>query len=167
MTLVVFRAGILAADTALWEGYVQVGERTKIERLNDGGLIGCCGDCAIIDPFMDWARGGFAAGFNMEPGANDDEFEAIIVGPDGMVNRYDHKFRRECSKREWAAIGVAQSFANGLLTAGWSAKRVVEHAIKHVAYVGGKVTTLRLGPAADGEVEEPVAINTWREERGL
>lgn len=167
MSMVVFRDRQMAADTSLWEGYVMVAEREKIERLPDGRLIGCVGDCAIADPFMDWARQGFPAGFDIMPGDNDEDFEALVVELDGRINRYDHKFRREVSARPWAVIGMGQNFANGLLVAGYSAKKVVETSIKHIAYVGGKVSTLRLGPVSEAEVEEPVAISSWREDRGL
>ena len=166
MTLVAYKAGVMAADTSCWQGDVMVHERDKAIRLPNGLLLGCCGDCAIIDAFTDWAERGFPAGADIPAGESPEDFEAIVIAPDGTINRYDHKFRREIVKGEWIAIGCGTSFANGLFVAGWSAKKVVEEAIKRVAYVGGRCTTVRLGPVQE-VIEEGEVAPTWREERGL
>lgn len=171
MTLVIYRNRVLAGDTSCWEGDIMVSEQEKVERLPDGALLGCCGMISAIQAFTDWARQGFPAGVDLPDLEHDEDFSALLIGRDGRINCYDHKYRREVSVREWAAIGAGVEFANGLLVAGYSAEKVVKAAIKHVAYVGGRVTSVSLSDAVDEAevIEMPVEDppEAWRERMGL
>jgi hypothetical protein len=167
VTLIVYANKVMAADTSIWSGDIMVGEDEKIMRLPDGRLVGCTGQCAIIQPFMEWARSEFSVGaVHVPEGEHIEDFEAIVVNTDGSFYHYDHKIRPEFHRLPWIAIGTGVDFATGLLVAGFSAKKVVEEAIKRVCFVGGKVTTVRLGLVQ--EVPEETEVKpTWREERGL
>ena len=60
MTIIAYRDGVMAADTATWQGGVMIGDRSKkIMRTPEGFLIACAGELSVISKFRAWAKSGF------------------------------------------------------------------------------------------------------------
>ena len=52
MTIIAYRDGVMAADTATWQGGVMIGDRSKkIMRTPEGFLIACAGELSVISEF--------------------------------------------------------------------------------------------------------------------
>lgn len=181
MSLVVFKGGVMAADSATWQGPIMVrDDAVKVHRTPAGLLIGCVGLVHIIQAFDAWADQGFPEGTVLPDAEEESDFGAFVMQRDGSVVEYDYKMNHERAERPFGAIGYGTEFALGLLVAGLSAKEVVTKAVKHVAYVGGKVTALDIkdAPAAEEVEEDPIVIpmieesmqqhrDAWREARGI
>lgn len=170
MTVIVWKDGIMAADTAAWEDTICVTtDCHKIHRIRDGSLIGCCGEWGEIERFVRWMDAGqpdpkpdFAQG-------DDDGFGALVVSPLGRVTTWTEKMVEQVATGESGmVIGTSHKYLMGMLLAGLSAEEAVALAIERCAYVGGHVESMRLD---DVEVAEPepevVQADDWRVRRGL
>lgn len=142
MTVVVYRDGVMAADTAGWCGSVMTAEdQIKVRRSGDV-LIGCSGLCPQIELFHEWFSLG--ANVNSKPFCNDEEgsFGALVVLADASLWRYDYQLRRYPAGGSWGVEGAHEEFCYALLIAGKSAVEVVGLAIKYCAWAGGRVLAL-------------------------
>lgn len=175
MSLVVFKDGVLAADTSMWSDRIMVSDaNSKIIRTPTGYLVGCVGITGLCQAFRQWASHGFPEGVDVPKGKDETDFGAIVVAPDGKVTEYDHELRKEDANCEYSVIGYGVEFVLGLLCAGLSAEQAVAEAIKRVSYVGGHVEMLRLDGVEDADEvisdepeEEPEPLQAWRAARGL
>lgn len=142
MTVIVYRDGVMAADTAGWCGDVRINtDEVKIHRTATGLLIGCAGSLPEIEAFRKWADGGFHPADKPEPA---ESFGSLCVSPDGTIIKYAPNFRSYTWKGDWAVEGAHEEFLCGALAAGATAVQTVELAIKHMAYAAGQITVLRL-----------------------
>jgi hypothetical protein len=124
MTTIAYRAGIMAADTAVFDRGCYCGQATKIFRTIDGrlgGVTGCMGDSTA---FRDW----FTAGADGEPPEfKDEESEGVIAYPDGRVEWIGHGRKRYAFENaEFHALGSGFRIAMGALHAGMDAVRAIE-----------------------------------------
>jgi hypothetical protein len=153
MTVIVYRDGVMAADTADWIGNIAYTfDVEKVIRLSDGSLLGAAGDAGDIQAFHRWASEGFLP---VEPKDKaQDAFSAMIVRPDGTIWSYDKTWRPERVFGDWYGCGAHVEFINGLMVAGIDAIGAVELAIKHCAFAAGRVYALKL---QDAPAEEEIA----------
>jgi hypothetical protein len=149
VTIVCYRAGVLAADTALWGGDVLVGSTSKIARAADGSVVGVCGRAGIGERYLAWVRSPYAdLGSRFKIEENDISFEAIIARPCGdvfFVDEFGNPFR---TVAPFYAIGIGEKVAYGALAMGASAVQAVDVAIRYSAHCGGEVDVLQLEPPA-------------------
>jgi hypothetical protein len=151
MTVVVYRDGVMAADTADWIGNIAYTfDIEKVVRLPDGSLMGASGDSGDIQAFHKWATNGFPE----QQGKAEDVFSAMIVRPDGTIWSYDKTWRPERVFGDWYGCGAHVEFINGLMVAGIDAIGAVELAIKHCAFAAGRIYFLMLQPQDAEGVEE-------------
>ena len=165
MTLIVWRAPTLAADTAAFrDDFICRRDARKIIRTQTGHLVGCAGLQACCDRFMAWALEDFAEHKTPDPLPKDQEedFAAIVVRPDGRVLEYGYDMMvTDCTGEPFVTLGAGQDFAAALGTLGWSAVDIVKHCIKHIVWVDGDVLSLTLDGRAqliDAETSEPKII---------
>lgn len=144
MTVIVYRNGVMAADTGCFSGSVIVGvAEEKIIRLPDGSLLGCAGSKGDIWQFRAWAMEGFQP--DKRP-KDFDDFGALHVAQDGAITEYGKSCYPYPAPPEWGYQGAGEDFVHGLLVAGLSAERAVELAIQHYAWAAGTVQAMSLTP---------------------
>jgi hypothetical protein len=142
VTVIVYRDGVMAADTGEFMGGLIAGTGCeKVVRLPDGGLLACAGRKSDIWRFRDWAMDGFRPADRPAPFEN---FGALVVGPDGKITKYDERSYPYPLEAEWAMEGCEEEFLTGLLVMGATATQAVTIAIERCAYAAGKVFAMRL-----------------------
>lgn len=148
MSVVVYRDGVLAADSKAYGGKYQTspGLKRKVHRLPDGTRVGVT-TCVIgmAERFVQWMEAGAdPEGWGADPKP---DLRAIIVRPDGQVFLCDDglHFSGPIETSRYA-IGSGAEFALGAMSMGADAVRAVEVACEHDFHSGGPVISL----AAEG-----------------
>lgn len=160
MTIIVYKDGVLAADSGGFCGNVMIAEdQEKIYRLPDGSLAGAAGHTPDVQAFRKWAEGGFRPEDKPDPF---EDFGALVVEPDGTVARYNVRLERWVAGTPWHVEGCAEEFAFGLLAAGLSATEVVEKAIKHHIFCGGAVRSIQFDAKPAETVFAPIDLDAIR-----
>lgn len=142
MTTIVYRDGVMAADTAIFDRDCYCGEMIKIFRSPDGslgGVAGCAGDLAI---FRDWFIQTYE-GVGV-PHFKDEDSEGLIIRPDGSVLWVGFGGKIVPVVAPYQAIGSGFRIAMGALAAGVSASRAVEIAAGLDAHTRAPVIQLNL-----------------------
>ncbi len=136
MTVVAYRSGILAADTALWYDDVIVGHREKIIRLKDGRYFVGSGLSKQVDTYRRWLDGEIS---KPTPIGSDDDFGALLVDGSEVVC-VDASFSKvDVSTFDFFTLGWHREFVLGAMAAGCSADQAVGLAIRYCQRAGGKV----------------------------
>lgn len=142
MTAIVYRDGVLAADTAMWIGNQIIGHMHKIRRLRDGSLVAVSGEGAIIEWFAEWYEGG--ADRATLPGYPDESWGALVISTNGSVAHIDYKGMPCRVNAPFHVLGAARGFLLGALHDGASAEKAVRLAIEHTDTAAGEVQIERL-----------------------
>jgi 20S proteasome alpha/beta subunit len=134
MTTIVYRAGILAADSRAYAGYnLPLGAKRKIRRLPDGTLMGCSSNQpGVAEAVQDWAEQVLVGGKPEPPKLGDNpSFTLLVVGPDGRARFASGKLLLTGPvEGEFFAIGSGAEAAYGALHMGASAGQAVEIACR-------------------------------------
>ena len=140
MTIIVFKEGILAADTLLVSNVDAVaGEAMKIG-MCEGFMGGATGNVIETAAFLEWVENG--ADWAKYPEFKD-PFTGLIINRENVVW---HGGKGGISRPVIApfhAIGSGEEVAKGALGAGATAKEAVQVAISIDLFCGGHVDTLR------------------------
>lgn len=146
MTTIVYRDGIMAADSQLSMGGVRRGVSLKIQRLADGSLIAGCGGSGHIRRLIEWV----AAGAKLEdkPTPPDEAGAASLmqVSPDKTVTVWNTDGDPQKVMAPFMVMGSGNEIALGALEMGASAMRAVEVAIIWDTGSGGPVQVESLAP---------------------
>lgn len=145
MTVICYKDGIIAADSAIWRGDDLSGYIDKIGSLKVSGgtaLFGACGDMSEIQHFLEWCRNGRQGDLFADKKERD--FSGIYIEPTGAIVQYEHdggicRF----PSGTFTAVGSGHRMAFGAMAAGASAIKAVQIAIKRHAYCGGPVRSFR------------------------
>jgi hypothetical protein len=143
MTTIVYRNGILAADSQITFGSKLMGA-TKIVRAHDGVLAGAGGKGGYAREFLDWAVGDRRS---TPPEAKEgDDFmdRGCLFYPDARVEVFEASGRM-IYHPPYYAFGSGGSEALGALYMGATAEQAVAAAIAHDIYTGGDILTLSHG----------------------
>lgn len=140
MTTIVYRDGILAADTrATHSGSILPERNKKVHRLRDGRLFAWCGDAGlgqrVLDHFNDPSK---AAPEISDKGG------ALVIGLDGSIWTYEYNAMLLARGAPYRAMGSGRCEAYGALAMGASARRAVSVAAMFDTGTGGGVMWLRL-----------------------
>lgn len=138
MTTIVYRAGVLAADTLLTMGHTKLPERArKVFRLRDGRLFGSSGDSegglVLLDSLKSGAPAPKARGVT-----------ALLIETDGTILCWEGRRWSKVSGVEFIAIGHGSVFALGALVHGATAREAVRVGIVLDTHSGGVVQSVRL-----------------------
>lgn len=127
MTTIAYRDGIMASDTRAFSGYsLPIGQKRKIHRLQNGGLVGVSTNRAgIAEVLVEWVRAG--ADLKDSPQMGEKKFSILWVKPGGGVfyANDEFAFTGPLTGRFWA-IGSGDGIALGIMAMGGSAKKAVE-----------------------------------------
>jgi ATP-dependent protease HslVU (ClpYQ) peptidase subunit len=142
MTIIVYRDGVMAADTASFVcgGDVRIpGATKKIHRLADGGIFGGAGKSFALQTVREWLNGDRKGTI---PAGND--ATAVWVRPDDSVAVIDGDYVEEF-KGPFFAVGSGAAAALGAMYAGATATEAVRIAGMVDPFCGGEITVLRHG----------------------
>lgn len=142
MTTVVYRDGVLAADSLVTLGETKAhGNMRKISRIHDH-LVGIAGGVADCDEFIQWCKAG-GAETGTEPPKG--QYGAIVVQPNGKVLEFEcGRCLPRMSKTKFYAIGSGAPYALAAMYAGASAVEAVKIAAKIDTNTGLPVKSLKI-----------------------
>lgn len=148
MTVICYRDGVMAADSAGWIGDIKsTFQEQKVRRCgpsSGGGLAAASGPVSHIELFHEWLARGAPQTDKPFEGVEEGCFGALHVPPSGTIVHYDHALRPYQTSMPFAVEGSHDEFMLALMLSGHSATSAVELAIKHCRYAGGQVQSLRL-----------------------
>lgn len=138
MTTIATDGKSMAADgLTTFNGMIVQDATKKVNRLGDGRIVGCCGDCSDARLFAEWLLAGGKAP-KLAQG-----FGALVVSLLEPVRVYFH----DCSYQEVEppyAIGSGAEFAFAAMDCGKSPVGAVEIAARRDAKTGGVITEMHL-----------------------
>jgi ATP-dependent protease HslVU (ClpYQ) peptidase subunit len=136
MTTIATDGNTMAGDGLVTSGNVIFAwDAVKVVQLKDGRLVGTTGSAFYADPFAVWLNDGG------DIPELDDNFEALVLMPDGTCRSYDHK-GRWINEELPTACGTGREFALAAMDLGASPEEAVEVASKRDTCSGGKITVL-------------------------
>lgn len=141
MTTIVYRDGVMAADSRAWSGgHSPIGMKNKVHRLEDGTLVGCASSIpGAAEAAVQWYRAG--ADPKGEPPR---EFNLLVVRPDGSAYLADdNPYLSGPLHAPYFAIGSGRQFALGALAMGADAVEAVSIGIQLDTCSGGPITVMR------------------------
>lgn len=141
MTTIVYRDGVLAADTVTSRGNSLLRGVTKIARGPDGRLGGACGSAAFMGEWLAWISTG---GERPMPKSDEKYGDDVGLLIDAAGNLEIHEASGVFKiNPPYYAMGSGSPEALGALFAGADAETAVKAAIEHDAHTGGDVIVLR------------------------
>jgi hypothetical protein len=141
MTIIAYRDGVLAADTAAHNGATRICGVTKIARREDGVLAGASGGPDFMGEFLRWVRGEKSERPTPIKDSDGTDMGALFF-PDGRIEIYESNGMFEITPGYYA-MGSGRDQALGAMFLGAGAVQAVRAAIAHDAYCGGEITVLR------------------------
>lgn len=145
MTTIVFKDGDLAADTLMTTGNLQSGFWNKIEKTDDGRLIGCCGFLSQANELKMWLKN--PPGKRSTTFKSGDDCRGMEVLPDGTVNQFNSgSVVGVAMAGPFFAIGSGDQLAMGAMAAGATAEEAIAICIKLDTYTGGEVESITINP---------------------
>jgi ATP-dependent protease HslVU (ClpYQ) peptidase subunit len=143
MTTIVYRDGVLAADSRAYRGDKSpLGTKVKIHRLPDGSMFGSSSNCVGADTLLRrWVEEGCPP--QKSGDIKPDSFEMILIRPNGEVFfAHDNFDLSGPLEAPFFAIGSGEQYALGALEMGADAVKAVEVACKLDVWSGGPLTVI-------------------------
>lgn len=142
MTTIVYRAGVLAADTIITYGSYTNGERSKIARCGRR-VVALAGPAWLRIPLEEWVADGCPRdAVPTDLMENEADFDCFIVEADGALYCFAKGYLMPVPG-EYAAIGSGTQLALGAMAHGADAVSAVRAASLHDKNTGGEITTVR------------------------
>lgn len=137
MTTIVYRNGVLAADSLTTSNGMRVGYAKKVRKIG-GVLVGACGTSSLCERFFDWLRAGLKGD---DPFRGNDDGNGLVVTPSGHVICFGkHGPSRYCWP--YFTMGSGEQIATGALEMGASATEAVAAAISINVMSGGEIQSV-------------------------
>jgi hypothetical protein len=142
MTVIVYRDGVLAADTQAAVGDNLLGSVAKIARNSNGDLAGAAGLASYNFSFLKWFTG-MESGDPPKGLRDEHNFDrGVIFRKSGKIEVFEPDGRFEM-KAPYYALGSGRPEALGALFVGADAETAVCAAIAHDKDCGGDVMVLK------------------------
>lgn len=143
MTTIVYRAGVMAADSRVGHGeLIYEDAYPKLYRLDDGAVAGFACQLYQVRAWIDWYHRG------REPGALPQAFtdycNVLVAYPDGPVDEYQGSYVAPRVEREMYTIGSGWHAARAAMLMGATAAQAVEVAKMVDKNSGGDVQIMRV-----------------------
>ena len=131
----------MAADTAAFRGNTMVCGIRKVDRREDGTLVGAVGNAGFCAAFRKWVVDG-EKGEAPEPMDSDDGCDAgLIARPAGPLEVHEQGGVLSLDV-PYYALGAGRDQALGAMFAGAPPQVAVAAAIAHDIYTGGDITVV-------------------------
>ena len=145
MTTIVYKDGVLAADSLVTDRGCRMGSAKKIIS-SRFGLAGAVGHLGLMQAFLNWAATGRPADGRPVPDKTDDnDFEGLIITPAGQVLWYGGDMVAvDMTQSEYVCLGSGFRVAMGALEMGATAEQAVRVAAKVDTSTGGPIHVLEL-----------------------
>lgn len=141
MTVIAYKDGILAADSAFIQCDQMWGTAEKIWRRDDGTLVGGHGSAGFCEAFRAWVMGGEEGEAPRAEKTEDGYSDGLIVRPDGTIEVHTPDGVIPFAG-PFYAMGSGEALALGAMAAGLSAPEAAAVACEFNIYCGGPVTVL-------------------------
>lgn len=139
MTTLVYRDGVLAADSRITVGDTYLDGWRKVRRISDGSLVGFTGSLPSGQAFIDWATNGF------DGPPPKGEYSGVLISSTGKIVEFEDGSPIAFPKRSlFQAWGSGRQAALGALHMGATAVEAVKIANKINNTTGGRVHSLKL-----------------------
>ena len=146
MTTIVFREGVMAADSNVFWGDCNIGKFQKIYDLKEEKkVVGFSGATINCDMFLRFLRG---EEFNKELLSNQEDelyFRAMVYDKVektiGIYDSYCYEYP-DCHEAPYYALGSGKEFALGAMASGSNAREAVEIASMFDKSTGGEVVVV-------------------------
>lgn len=136
MTIIVYKDGILAADSLISDGNLGWGNIKKIAKTKSGYLAGSAGHQSKVIDFLVWAK---KEDFSTLPPTKHCDNESIIITPKGEIWFYENSHNFVKMKNNFIALGDGAAIAMGAVFMGANAQEAVKAAIAYCITCGGDV----------------------------
>lgn len=145
MTTIVFKDGVLAADSRAYAGgSASLGMKIKIRRLADGSLVGVSTTVpGLGEAVMTWLDNN--RHHDYLPNFPEPNFTALLIDPAGQVFFFNGTWMP--AGPIWApyfAIGSGEEIAKGALEMGADPIQAIAIAIRHDTWSGAPIVSLNL-----------------------
>lgn len=137
MTTIVYRSGILAADTLHSNDGIRICNKSKFEVLDDGGWLATKGCSGYGRALLKWSQSGRNGDQPKGEGGG------FLVHPDGTLEGFEGEVGEVFTGAPYYAFGSGAQIALGALCMGASAEQAVAAAIALDVYSGGEITVMR------------------------
>lgn len=144
MTIIAFKDGVLAADSAFVQEDMMFGTAEKIWRRQDGTLVGGHGDAGYCEQFREWVMSGEEGEPPAGPETEDGYSCGLIVRPDCSLEIHTPRGVLPFNG-PYYAMGSGSALAIGAMAFGATAQEAVQIAADHCCWCGGPITSLRAG----------------------
>lgn len=150
MTVIVYRDGVMAADSLLSASGSVAAFADKVRDIN-GWLIGIAGDWGVACELFDWFESECKEGLKRPPATiavGEDKYPVnmlLVNKKDGVVLAIDGLGYPQKIKGPFFSIGSGADIAIGACEVGASAVDAVKAAIKHSCSCGGKTRAVKRG----------------------
>lgn len=131
MTVIVYRDGVMAADSLVTDSWCRLGTTVKIVRSPSGLLAGACGESEDCHSFLEWIKVGGPKDTIPKLENKDGDFNAFVVDGERRVWMMGANLIPCPLMTDFYAIGGGASFAVGAMEMGASAIDAVNVAIKY------------------------------------
>ena len=146
MTTIVYRDGVLAADTAIFDRGCYCGPTIKAYRAPSGVVGAAAGSLVDCLMFRDWLLGGQA---DPVPSFKSSDSEGIFINAPGQIMWLGNEQKLTHIMSEYIALGSGFRIAMGALAAGVTAERAVEICCDLDENTRRPVTVLHLEPKGE------------------
>jgi hypothetical protein len=163
MTILAYRDGVLAADSACTDRGIHIGTVRKLGRAQDGSVFGAAGRIGHCKRFLDWAEAGMEGALDIKE--NEDEgFSGLVIRPDRTVWCVDTSGAMTQLHTAFAADGGAMKLALGAMAAGATAVEAVSIACGLDTDCRGPVQVEHVGlaPAPD-MLPKPARLDGYKQ----
>ena len=146
MTTIAYRDGVLATDSGVYSGEVELGSTKKIHKIADECYIAVCGDADSYWLIVSYIKSIHCKKSLLEWDWSESpktDSSCILVNR-GKVYHLDAANQPYVIKAAFYADGCGYEFAFGAMEMGASAIEAVEVAIKYHALSSGKVRSVNL-----------------------
>lgn len=145
MTTIVYRDGIMAADSRGYSGGSEpIGSKAKVFRLNDGSLVGVSStEPGVSEVLVDWLNSDASSeALSVLP---KQKWSALLVRPNEDVFYFcDSPCPSGPLRAPFYAIGSGAAYAMGAFSCGSTSAKAVSVASEHDVWTGGEIIELYL-----------------------
>jgi hypothetical protein len=143
MTVIVYRDGVVAADSMEAGGDLRRGSVQKIIQW-EGRIAGAAGEGGDCEAFLEWVRYPVKGPPEIEPSGEGAQFEGFVIRQKDNIWVVDRRCIPWQIFAPFLAIGNGAAIAIGAMEMGATAEEAVAAAIKWSPACGGDIHTIRL-----------------------